>query len=657
MKKTACTAFLILCSVVLYSQNTKKAFKLLEKLDYEKARSVFNELVGTDNQNPAANFGLAMVYSDDKSPFFNLIQAWSYCRILQTNIDKLLQEDLETIGEYFLNTEQRRSNRPVKKKIEYAIETVEAHLIKYVREENNLVLAYEVIEKFPDFKYYGNVIHIRNQLEFRKYEKQNTLEGYLEFLDKFPDAAQVEKAVKYCHKLAFEKACTINTVAAYDDYLHQYPDAVEFYQAMKNRNALAFKRSREINTMQGYDDFIERYPGALEIAEAKLMQKQLLYEYARKIKTLEAYDEFIRKYPEGQQYIDIFNLKSLDLGMKYISASTITSNNIQWTRSFDLGGEKETSGSIEVLGNNSYVLSVTSRKNDTSFSDVWMLRLDSDGKMIWNRTFGEKFDDQVLFSSLNQKNEIILAGYTWIGIDSSARETWLLKQGEGGSNIWSKKIGKWSLNALAVDKANNILVGGYQVNDSSDRNYFIMILNDLGRKLWSRTYSGSGEVMFLGVLPDQSVLVLCNNWMCRMDIKGYLKWEYTPASDESYMHAMISENGEIYAGGIKNGNNLFVTKFGTDGKKKWEKQYTVPDTLVSVKKVISVEPNKALLLLEYQNAGSGLSWINCLTGELIKSSVFNNCKINDLLIDVSKNLILLVEDKNSILIRITGSEF
>ena len=76
--------------------------------------------------------------------------------------------------------------RPVKKKIEYAVETIEAKLIKYIREENNLDLVYEVIKKFPEFRYYDNVIHIRNQLEFRKYEKQNTLEGYLEFIQKFP---------------------------------------------------------------------------------------------------------------------------------------------------------------------------------------------------------------------------------------------------------------------------------------------------------------------------------------------------------------------------------------------------------------------------------------------------------------------------------------
>ena len=646
----------ILFSLPVISQNAKKGFKWLEKLEYDKAKSAFDELFITDNKNPAVNLGLALIYSDDKSPFYNLVQGWSHCILMQENMEKMTQEDLEYIGEYFMNTEKRPSSRPVKKKIEYAVGIIESHLIKYVREENNLALTYEVIEKFPDFRYYGNVVHIRNQLEFRKYEKQNTLEGYIEFIDRFPDAAQLEKAINYRNRLAYEKACSVNTVEAFEEYMHEYPDAPEYTKAVKGRNALAFGNARTINTLKGYEEFVSRYPDAFEVAEARVLQKQLLFEYAKTIKTLEAYDDFIRKYPEGQQYIDIFNLKSLEIGNLYLASSNFTSG-IKWARCFDLANEDETTGSLDSLQNQRYFMAVTSRKNDTSFTDVWLICLDGEGKMLWNKTTGGDFDDQVLCSSVNRKNEIVMAGYGWSGSDTSTREVWLFKQAPDGRNIWSQKLGKWILHSLVTDENNRIILGGYQSDDSLMRHYRIMVLNDMGRKLWDRTYSNYGEVNCLGIMPDQSILAVTSNWVSRMDNRGYIKWEYAPPPEIIYEKGWASENSETYIGGIRNGSSLIMTKFGADGKKKWDKQYALSDSVTSIVKIMEVGSNKLLVPVTYKNRGTGFLWINGLNGESLKEKGVARDKIMDLLIDKEQNLWLLFESENAVLVKIDGNDF
>ena len=257
----------------LSAQNVKKGFRLLEKAEYEKSAEVFGEVIGENEHNLAAIFGLAMIYADNKSSLFNLIDAWSYAVKLRQNVEKLSPEEIEIIGEYFSNTEVRPRNIPVKKKIQYAVETIEANLIKYIREENNLDIVYAVLEKFPDFRYRDNVIHIRNQLEFRRYEKQNTLEAYLEFIQKFPDASQIEKAIRYRNKLAFEQARQVNTVEALQGYLEKYPEAMEYNMAVKLLNAAAFQQARQENSIAAYEEFISAYPDALEVADAKQVLK------------------------------------------------------------------------------------------------------------------------------------------------------------------------------------------------------------------------------------------------------------------------------------------------------------------------------------------------------------------------------------------------
>lgn len=647
--------FILLSELFTFSQNIDRGFKFLEKLDYEKAKKVFEELYQTENQNPAANFGLALIYSDNQSMFYNLTQAWHHCRILKSNLDKIQPDQLEIIGEYFKNTEKRPSSRPVKKKIDYAIETIESHYIKYIREENNLDLANEVIEKFPDFRYYDNVVHIRNHLEFRKYEKQNTLEGYIEFLEKFPDAAQVEEAIRYRNRLAYEDACKINTVEAFNKYLINYPDAEEYNLALKKRNAIAFHNAKAINTMQSYDEFITKYPDALEVAEARQMQKQLLYDYAKRIKTLEAYNEFINKYPEGQQYIDIFNLKSLDLGNKYISNSSFNSNNLQWARTFDLGGVIEKTGTIELLPDNNYLLTFSSKKTDTLFSDIWLMKLSNGGNLVWKKSVGEVNDDIVTLSGMNKKNEIIYCGYTWIGKDSSAREVWVFKQDVNGKNIWSNKIGKWNIHALTIDNSNNIFIGGYETNDSLKKFYRITALNDAGRKLWSRTYTSEGEVTYLETLPDNNILVIGTNWNFIMDGKGYLKWEQLAPKDVLFYSGMILPNGEFFIAGQKN-TALILSKYGADGKVKYEKQYPINRELLSINKIILSESGKGIMLLNLSQEDL-IMWFNIQDGTVIKTLRLNSGRIKDLLIDNNKNLLLFLEDNYSILLKYTGSEF
>ena len=79
----------------LSAQNLKKGYKLLEKADYEKAYEVFRDALSGPDQNPAALFGMALVFADEKSPRYDGIGAWDYARKLQENIDKLSTEESE----------------------------------------------------------------------------------------------------------------------------------------------------------------------------------------------------------------------------------------------------------------------------------------------------------------------------------------------------------------------------------------------------------------------------------------------------------------------------------------------------------------------------------------------------------------------------------
>jgi hypothetical protein len=653
MHKIALIPFLFL-SLALSAQTSKKGFKFLEKAEYEKSAGEFKDVLKENSDDPAASFGLAMIYGDERSTLFNLVDSWEQALKCKANEEKLKPEELEFIGEYFQNTETRARSIPVKKKMDYAIETVEGKLIKYVREENNLDLVYEVLEKFPDFKYHDNVMHIRNQLEFRKYEKQNTLEGYLEFIRKFPDAAQIDKAKKYRNQMAYDEAVQINTVDAYKEYMKNYPDAMECSQATKMMNAAAFQQAKKENTVAGFDDYILKYPDALEVADAKILQKGLLYEYAKKIHTLEAYNEFITKYPDGQQYIDIFNLRSLDKGMKLMGTRGFPSDNLQWARSFGAEDTKEFSACMAVDSMNNSIAGGTVVRSDTGRSDAWVIKTGPDGKMIWNKMVGEEYNDELSILENGCHNEILGVGHTWLGLDSSSRQTWIFKMGADGEKLWSKKLGRLKVNFMLIGGSGNIFLAGSESTDTTGERYAIVALTENGKHLWNRTYTGSGELVRLCQLPNNYLLIAGNRWRAKIDGHGYLVSESSFAPSDSILQAITLAKGEILYAGIRNKNKAIFIKTTWDNKPVYDKEPFPQDTLCSVRSIIPGKEGQVVALMDFARHQS-VSWLNIATGAVVKTvQLPSGMNVTGIRKDNEGNLMLVALDGEIVLIKNTG---
>lgn len=635
------------------SQSSKRAFKQLEKQDYIKAEELFFKILEEDKVNPAACFGMSLIYADDRYTGFNLVTSWKYASIVEKNIESLNQEDIESIGEYFLNTETRKTSRPVKKKIQIAIAAIEDKLIKYIREENNLEIAYDVLDNFPDFRYYDNVVHIKNQLEFRKYEKQNTLDAYQEFINKFPDAAQIGKAIKYRNALAFQEVRRAGTVKAYNEYMSLYPDALEFQTALKERNAAAFREAKQQNSIEAMEEFINNYPATLEIAEAKIIQKKLLYENAKKIKTLDAYNDFIRRYPDGQQYIDIFNLKSLDLGMQYISNTGIAGNHAIWARIFDNNQFNESAIDIAVNSRNEYILAGKTENPDSSDRKIWILKLDKDGKMIWNKFYNEFYKNEIKMIKVNQKDEIILAGYTYRSLDSLSRDAWIFKLGNEGQMLWNRSLGKFNLTCMLVSGSmDEIIIGGSVPHDTLPSQFGLIKLNDEGKRLWTREYAAEGTISSITQKSNGNILFGGNLWLGEITSAGYLVWNDFPG--ETFHVNAVFENADINYFLGRNDNTAKLISYNSNGIKRLNKE--LPLVRLSDNTIYNLLNGK-IVAIDSDDIKLNFNLINITTTAVENSSYSCSSLPRAILNDKEGNYLLLLTDLDLVLVKISKTFF
>lgn len=647
--------FLLVFAITGNGQNIRRGYKLLEKTDYEKAGVLFSEAIEENPKNPAALLGLMLILADDSSSSFDLISAWKNGSAITSLLEQFTTEDLEFVGEYFYNTEERHINRPVKKKIEYAVETVEAKLIRHIREENDLELVYSVLEAFPDFKYYENVIHIRNQLEFRKYEKQNTLDGYLEFIRKFPEAAQIEKAIRYRNRFAFEMASTLNTHDSYSGFLNKYPEAAEATQAIKRLHSVDFESAKKAGSIQALDEFMARYPDALENYEAKQIQKQLLFEYARKIQTLEAYNEFIRKYPEGQQYIDIFNLKSLDNGMRFLSSHPVNSDNIVWSRSFEAEEIDEISSCLAIDTLNNYIIGGIVFRIDTGYTDAWIIKVNPEGKMLWNKYVGEAFNDEIYQLIVNSQNEILGSGYTWTGMDSSSRESWIFKLGSDGTKLWSRKLGRMHISSLSTTSNGTIFAGGFLTNDSLQDLFSVVVLNDQGKRLWARTYTGKGHIIHSGELKNGNMILAGTDWYAMIDQKGYILSEHLFNETDSIVACRIDGNNIRFLA-IRDSVKIVIYTTDDGNKLLPALVLEMPEVQCRISSIAQVD-NQFILLATY-NDHQVINRIDIRTAKILSSTRLpDGITFNTLTVDREKNLLIQACNGEIILLKNNGITF
>lgn len=604
---------IIFISLNINAQNVKRGFKSLEKREFDKAKETFVKILAEDSESVAANFGLALVEADETSPFFDIVDAYQYIVKIKGKENSLPQEDIDVLSEYFLNTETRKTSRPVKKKIEIAEDAVDARLIKYIREENNLEAVYKVLEMYPDYKHYDNVVHIRNQFEYRKYEKLNTKAAYEEFIEKFPDAAQVPKAENQRNKLAFEEVKTKNTLEDYNAYIKKYPGSRYVQQVIKLRNAKAFEQAEKLNTLEAYNKFIDLYPDALEISQAKKHQHDLMYEKAKRIKSLEAYNEFIKMYPNGLYYLDVFNLKASDLGMQNFKTLGFTSPDLVFARSLDNDEHVEEAVAIAETKDNGLVIAGNTRLNDTSCTDAWIVKLDQKGDMIWNKTIGQVYNDKVENILVNSANECIVIGYTQVASDSAAYMGWMFKLGADGQRIWNKSLGKVRIMASAISSQDKVYLATY-VEDTIPDYYYIQAYNTDGNEVWDRDYVKQGTFNDIIFTDNNDVCLAGSRWFTLSDPKFYIKWEDSLAVTGIINHAGLNQQNIVLA--ANDSLNNYFLGYTMSGKKLWMNTTSISAIDDEVFDVLVNSGNKTIIvgkqehngyLLKYDASGNKLS--------------------------------------------------
>ena len=243
-----------------------------------------------------------------------------------------------------------------------------------------------------------------------------------------------------------------------------------------------------------------------------------------------------------------------------------------WSKSLGGSGVEYAQSIIQTAGG--FVVAGYTNSNDGNVSgnhgtdtyDFWVVKLDTDGNLLWQKCYGGSGNDKAY--SVQQTSD---GGFVVAGKDSSANgnvtshkggfDGWVIKLDKNGDLEWQKSVGGSNddcfQSVLQTSDGGYFLTGYSYSNDKDvsanhgDADVWVVRLDASGNILWQNSFGGSNKEYGLAIdrTVDGAYLVSgftesndgdvsdfnggSDGWLFKVDDNGKLIWQKTVGTDKN----------------------------------------------------------------------------------------------------------------------------
>lgn len=227
--------------------------------------------------------------------------------------------------------------------------------------------------------------------------------------------------------------------------------------------------------------------------------------------------------------------------------------------------------------------------------DIYLIRTDNDGKMLWERTFGGEKSEYGWALASTPDGGFVLAGQT-DSIGEGDKDGYLVKVDAGGNALWSQTYGGPEEDRLySVDRCVDggfVLTGTTKSFGADNRNAYLIKTNNSGALEWMQVFGENLDDVGHSVhqTMDKGYIVTgytksfgaanYDIWMIKADETGQLEWQkfYGETRDDRTIYGEQTEDGGyIFVGYSKSfgagGWDVFLVRADITGEVLWHKTF------------------------------------------------------------------------------------
>ena len=280
-----------------------------------------------------------------------------------------------------------------------------------------------------------------------------------------------------------------------------------------------------------------------------------------------------------------------------------------WGNSFGLTYERlrnqfnteDGGASLAPTSDGGYIVAGFTTYNLLQGGGPWVLKLDAAGQVQWQNLYQSGNLDRFLGVSPTPDGGYLLAGHT-ISFGTGDNDLWIMKLDASGGIIWQKTLGGhgWdTARAVAVAADGGYLAAGYTESFGSGQegttDAWLVKFSPSGDVQWQKTYgdSGLGSAAAWAVQPtgDGGFVAAggwvsvgtetAHAWLFKVDASGNLLWQkalgHTASLTDFHFRALASDGqgGWVAAGQVSNQDNgqaaFLLARYDGEGNLNWQK--------------------------------------------------------------------------------------
>ena len=278
-----------------------------------------------------------------------------------------------------------------------------------------------------------------------------------------------------------------------------------------------------------------------------------------------------------------------------LACSVTAAQNLHIVWDHIYGADKEDKAyDVVTTSDGGYAMAGSSRSFSVGKEDLYVLKTDAKGKLLWEKRIGKARKDIAYAIDESKDGALYLAGTSKSYSKEGDYDVLVLKMDKNGTLLWAKSLGgsgkDHGYDVVATQDGGAVVVGKTKSFGHGHYDFYVIKLSSEGKVLWSKAYGGTTNEEAHGVteLADGSLVIVGGTesfgagdfdfYIVKTDRDGKKLWERyygEKKADMFYCVAPTQDGGFTAAGYTRSYNSgkkdLTVMRLNKRGDTIWHK--------------------------------------------------------------------------------------